>query len=429
MSSPDWVEHSLWWHVYPLGFLGADPSGADRSPGRTLAGLVPWLDYVIELGASGLVLGPIFASSTHGYDTIDHHRIDERLGSDADFDTLVDACHQRGLKLMLDGVFNHVGDQHPMFQRAVGGDAAAAEWFVPEGQGYRTFEGHGGLITLNHDSDAVSSLVSDVLRTWSQRGADAWRLDAAYAVPTRFWSRVLPELRAEFPQTYVVGEVIRGEYVDIVAESGIDSVTQYELWKAIWSSLNDRNLHELAWSLQRHAELIPAFAPWTFIGNHDVTRIASKLESPQHLAHAVVVLMTVPGTPAVYAGDEQGYHGFKTERFGGDDEVRPPFPDAPQELSLLGEPTYRMHQELIGLRRRHPWLHQARLIPIHVTNGQLVYRCDAEDHALLVALNVADEPTGVPAPGAAEVLAGDAAIDSDECILPAYGWAVLSVKP
>jgi glycosidase len=145
--------------------------------------LTAWLDYAVDLGASGLAMGPIFAAETHGYDTVDHFRIDSRLGDDADFDALVAAAHDRGLRVLLDGVFNHVGRGHPAFR-----SPATANWFVPEGDDFATFEGHGGLVALNHREPAVADLVADVMNHWLSRGADGWRLDAAYAVPTEFWA-------------------------------------------------------------------------------------------------------------------------------------------------------------------------------------------------------------------------------------------------
>ena len=171
---------------------------------------------------------------------------------------------------------------------------------------------------------------------WLDRGADGWRLDAAYAVPPSFWAQVLPQVRERHPEAYVVGEVIHGDYARVVTESGIDAVTQYELWKAVWSSLNDGNLHELAHALGRHDGFLDTFVPLTFVGNHDVTRIASRLTDPRHLPHALAVLFTVGGTPSVYAGDEQAFTGVKEDRAGGDDAVRPPFPETPAGLAPFG---------------------------------------------------------------------------------------------
>src|SRR5690606_5779616 len=150
---------------------------------------------------------------------------------------------------------------------------------------------------------------------WLRRGISGWRLDAAYAVVPSFWAKVLPRVRSEFPDAWFVGEVIHGDVVAIVEQSGLDSLTQYELWKATWSSLKDGNFFELDWCLQRHNELLKTFVPQTFVGNHDVTRIATTLEAPRAaLAH--VVLFTVAGIPSVYYGDEQAFHGTKSERVG-----------------------------------------------------------------------------------------------------------------
>jgi cyclomaltodextrinase len=413
-----WVDHAIWWHAYPLGFVGA-PEQAQSQVQHRLPALVDWLDYLVELGASGLLLGPIFASSTHGYDTVDHFRIDARLGDEADFEVLVQAAHERGIRVLLDGVFNHVGDQFPRFQQvmAEGPTSQAAEWFHLYWPEYEHFEGHRDLVTLNHGSAQVRDYVTDVMCHWLDRGADGWRLDAAYAVPADFWAAVVPEVRQRHPQAYLVGEVIHGDYADYVVRSGLDSVTQYELWKSVWSSLNEANFFELDWTLQRHNGWLDTFVPLTFLGNHDVTRIASQLTDLRHYAHALVLLMTVGGTPSVYAGDEQGFQGVKRDQPGGDAEVRPPFPPFPSDLAPFGEGWFRLHQELIGLRRRHPWLHWARTETLHLTNTQLVYRTAFGDDALVVALNIGEHPMARPG---GEVVAGDPDYE-----LPAHGWVVV----
>ncbi|SEP19357.1 alpha-amylase family glycosyl hydrolase [Trujillonella endophytica] len=436
----DWVEHVIWWHVYPLGFVGAEPEGDPAAPVvHRLGRVTAWLDHLLELGASGLALGPVFASGTHGYDTVDHLRIDPRLGDDADLDALIAAAHDRGIRVLLDGVFHHVGRGHPAFRAVLeqGPAAPTASWFRlrwpggPEAwrpgvePGYDDFEGHSALVALDHAEPAVVEHVAEVMTHWLDRGVDGWRLDAAYAVPTAFWAQVAGRVRARHPGAYLMGEVIHGDYPRFVAGSGLDSVTQYELWKAVWSSLNDANLHELAHALRRHDSFVEHFVPYTFLGNHDVTRIASRLTDPAHLAHAVVVLATVAGTPAVYAGDEHAFRGVKEDRAGGDDAVRPAFPDTPQELSPLGLPTFGLHQELLGLRRRHAWLHAARTEVLDVANETLVYASAAPQGRLLVALSTAAAPVTLPAPGARAVLAGAAELRDGRVVLPAGGWAVL----
>jgi cyclomaltodextrinase / maltogenic alpha-amylase / neopullulanase len=399
VTDPGWVQHAIWWQIYPLGFVGAFP--ADEPPTEDehrLARVVDWLDHAIELGASGIALGPLFASRTHGYDTTDHYRIDPRLGDDSDFDHLVDEAHRRGLRILLDGVFNHVGTEFPRYRDALAGghDDPATAWFRRRGKDFpadfETFEGHGELIALNHDNPEVIAYTADVMSHWLRRGGDGWRLDAAYAVPDRFWAQVLPRVRQAFPDAWFVGEVIHGDYSAWVRDAGFDSVTQYENWKAIWSSLNDANFHELDWALQRHNEFLDVFVPMTFIGNHDVTRIASRLENTRHLEHAVVLLFTTGGTPSVYAGDESAYRGIKEERVGGDDAVRPEFASAPTDLGDQSYDLFRLHQYLIGLRRRHPWLHTARTSALHLTNSQYVYETRNGADALVVALNIGDAP-------------------------------------
>jgi cyclomaltodextrinase len=415
---PGWVQHAVWWQVYPLGFLGAEPAAISGPPVHRLRRLIDWLDYAVELGASGLALGPVFASETHGYDTVDHLRIDPRLGDDTDFDALITAAHDRGLRVLLDGVFNHVGRSHPRFQHTPG-------WFRPDGEDWATFEGHHRLVTLDHANPEVIEHVVEVMNHWLDRGAGGWRLDAAYAVPRPFWAAVTARVRAAHPDAYLVGEVIHGDYTGFVTGTGLDSVTQYELWKAIWSSLNDTNLFELGWALDRHAELLDVFVPLTFVGNHDVTRIASALTDERHLPHALAVLFCTAGTPSVYYGDEQAFRAVKEDRAGGDDAVRPAFPDTPADLAPYGWPTYRLHQDLIGLRRRHPWLHHARTTTPTLANKHAVLESSDGEHRLLLALNLADDPVTLPVEGATAVLAGSADLRDGRAAVGAHGWAVL----
>jgi cyclomaltodextrinase len=425
VTEPAWVEHAIWWQVYPLGFVGAYP--ADPPPTadeHRLRRIVDWLDHAVELGASGVALGPVFVSRTHGYDTIDHYRIDPRLGDDADFDNLIAETHQRGLRVLLDGVFNHVGTGF-----------ANTTWFRKRGNSFDTFEGHGELIALDHDNPDVIAYTVDVMAHWLKRGADGWRLDAAYAVPDRFWAQVLPRVKQAHPDAWFVGEVIHGDYAAVVRTSGFDSVTQYELWKAIWSSLNDGNFHELDWALVRHNEFLDDFVPLTFVGNHDVTRVASQLDNTRHLEHALVILLTTGGTPSVYAGDESGYRGVKEERFGGDDAVRPEFTAPLMGVDERGHDVYRLHQYLIGLRRRHPWLHTARTSPLRLTNTQYVYATRNGSDVLLVALNIDDEPLSLSLPelgfGAGQIVAGSGAppqsIVTDFEVEP-HGWLIIAPR-
>jgi glycosidase len=473
---PAWPDHSIWWHLYPLGFLGAERAALppDEAAHHRLPRLANWIDYVVELGCNGLILGPVFASETHGYDTVDHFTVDSRLGTEDDLVQLVQAAKARGVRIVLDGVFNHVGRSFPAFvDAAANGDRSPyADWFRRESgsgagteagteaaidagsgaeqapsDGFRTFEGHDRLVELNHESPQVVDYVAEVMNHWLDRGIDGWRLDAAYRIQPEFWRRVLTGVHERHPEAWFCGEVIHGDYAGYEAESGLDTVTQYELWKAIWSSLNDANFFELAWALKRHNGMLESFAPQTFIGNHDVTRIASRLTDPRHLEHALVILLTVGGTPSIYAGDERALQGIKEDREGGDDAIRPPFPDDPSALPAAGHDHYRLHQQLIGLRRRHPWLVRARTEVGTLTNTAMTYTLtdpsavpmaglapdpdpasgptSGSPRRLAVALNLADKPVQLTLPpGSWRHIAGTGAFSSRQVDLPAAGWSI-----
>ncbi|WP_342318788.1 alpha-amylase family protein [Corynebacterium mayonis] len=373
------ISQTIWWHVYPLGATGApvrDRQGDDS--GHRLRDLGPWLDYLIELGCNGLLLGPIFESVGHGYDTLDHYRIDARLGDDADFDWLISECHSRGINVMLDGVFNHVAASHPLVDEGLAG---ATNW-----------EGHEDLATLHHGDDRVTDLVADVMLHWLRRGIAGWRLDVAYSVPGQFWAEVIGRVRQEFPEALFLGEVIHGDYAGLAEAGTYDSVTQYELWKAIWSSIKDVNFFELDHAISRHRDIAQRVLPNTFIGNHDVDRIASLVGQSGEII-ALAIVMVVPGMPSIYYGDEQGFEGTRGEGFSADDAVRPALPATPGELSELGRWVFKQHQALIGLRRRHSWLTHADIEVVDKTNETISLRVFDGERELLADAHL------TPAPG------------------------------
>jgi len=397
-----WIENTAWWHIYPLGFLGAEKEALNEE-GRSfsrLDKLEPWLKYMQELGCNGLLLAPIFASQTHGYDTIDHYSIDARLGNDADFERLLESAKKLGIKIVLDGVFNHVGRQIAPFEdvRSRKQDSRYANWFHidwsktnnEDGFTYRNFEGHHQLVALNHDNPEVADYVVAVMTYWLRKGIDGWRLDAAYAVPFHFWHKTISKIKEEFPQAWFLGEVIHGDYAQIAKQTAFDSITQYELWKAIWSALNDRNFFESAHALTRHNQFTEVFLPNVFIGNHDVTRIASQLKNFKHLDLAIAILGTVPGIPSIYAGDEQAYTGVKEHRTGGDDDIRTEFPENPSGFLDAGWTTHDKYQKMLAFRRQNPWLAHARVNSLLLQNTFFIYEVVADNEQAIIALNCGD---------------------------------------
>ena len=270
---------------------------------------------------------------------------------------------------------------------------------------------------------------------WLGRGAGGWRLDAAYAVPPGFWAKVLPAVREAFPGAWILGEMIHGDYAAYAAEGGLDSITQYEVWKAVWSSLNDRNFYELDHALSRHNAFLDSFddggLPQTFVGNHDVTRLATVLNDDRHFGHALAVLFCVGGVPSVYYGDEQGLRGLKEHREGGDDAIRPAFPASPADLLPDGWRYYRLHQRLIGFRRRHPWLVRARTTPQHLEPSALALRLrgDGDGEQALLLLNTGDAEFrfAVDAGGLSVAeTAEPGAVVADPLLVPAHSWTILA---
>lgn len=468
MSSPaSRLETTICWQVYPLGFCGAPTRREDLGgegyggvEGENVVHRLPrlrgWLDHLVSLGADVLLLNPVFDAVSHGYDTLDHRRIDPRLGDEADLAALIEDCHGRGIRVVLDGVFNHVSAQHPVARRAVAAGPGTAEGALIRWSGAHPygFEGNADLVELDLSHPEVQDRVVAVMGHWLDRGVDGWRLDAVYAAGAEAWAPILARVREEHPQAWILGEVIHGDYPAFAQAAGADSITQYELWKAVWSSLHDHNLFELAHALGRHEEFLRAPGgahPLTFLGNHDTTRIASQLPDGRDLAAAYALLALLPGVPCVYAGDELGAVGVKEERAGGDDAVRPAFPDdpaaplpgpaedptAPHHLRVLRPEAapriLEVHRRLLGRRRREGWLATAHVEVLEEslenTWAEILLRpAHGEGTPLRLVLNLGDAPR--PAPGELlEAVDGAAMLDGVPAagpgLVPAHGAALV----
>ncbi|GAB3939411.1 alpha-amylase [Corynebacterium tapiri] len=369
------AEH-IWWHVYPLAACGA-PIREERTPGDRLRALLPWVSLAAESGYTGILLGPVFQSVAHGYDTLDHFRIDDRLGDDAVFDEFVSACSYQGVAVILDGVFNHVAVEHAWVSQ--NGPIKRDDQGNPVG-----WEGDGSLAELDHSDPRVEDAVVEIMCHWLERGIAGWRLDVAYAVPRDFWARVTWRVREKFPEAIFLGEMIHGDYAELASGTGIDAVTQYELWKAIWSSLKDENFFELEHALGRHAEFSSRAIMQTFIGNHDVNRIASVVGEPK-AALAAVALFTLPGLPSVYYGDERAALGVRGQGAEADDPVRPALDD----LDAAGD-LAELYTQLIRLRRAHPWLAEATLQVAEVENQRITFTAHAQGNEVATHLSLVD---------------------------------------
>ncbi|SBW07663.1 Alpha amylase catalytic region [uncultured delta proteobacterium] len=401
MNSPN---SAFFYHLYPLGCFGA-PHANDGAPCSRLRRIEPWLDHIRDLGADTLLLGPVFQSETHGYDTTNYFTPDSRLGTGDDLAWAVEQAHARGIRVVFDAVFNHVGRSFWAFQDVVKNrqNSRFAPWFFcdftrqsPPGDpfDYTAWRGHYELVKLNTDHPDVRNHLLHAAGEWISRyGIDGLRLDAADCLDLGFQRALAEHCRTLRPGFYLLGEVIHGDYARWVDQGGLDAVTNYILHKGLWSSHNDANYFELAHTCRK--QFTPgssAYRWYTFADNHDVTRIRSRLRDPAHLYPLHILLFTLPGTPSVYYGSEYGLEGAK--RKGRDDwPLRPALTpeslrDAAKEPDLA-----RAIQTLARLRREHPALALGEFTEMRVTHTQYGFKREHAGETALVCVNAAHEQT------------------------------------
>ena len=326
-----WYDEAVFYHIYPLGLAGAPMHNDYGAPKPRLRTLFPWIDHMAELGCNALYIGPLFESQSHGYDTTDYRKLDSRLGTNQDFKDFVAACHGRGIRVVLDGVFNHTGRDFFAFRdiQKHREDSQYRDWYCnvdfrgdteyQDGFSYENWGGYNLLAKLNQRNPAVQEYLCDTVKFWvSEFDIDGIRLDAADVLDFDFMRalrRTADTVKADF---WLMGEVIHGDYGRWLAPGLLHSVTNYRLHKALYSGHNDHNYFEIAHTVR---ETNLKWKLYNFVDNHDVARIASKLSAKANLLPVHVLLYTLPGIPSVYYGSEFGIEG-KKER-GSDASLRP----------------------------------------------------------------------------------------------------------
>ncbi|MGN0287168.1 MAG: alpha-amylase family glycosyl hydrolase [Atopobiaceae bacterium] len=411
----NWYDGSVVYQIYPLGLTGAPWKNDGSTEGQTnddqhrILQLVNngWVEHVQKLGASCVLLNPVFQSEAHGYDTIDYTKVDQRLGTNEDLATVVKAFHDAGIRVLLDGVFNHVGRGFWAFQDVLQNRQASkyAGWFNidwggnnqwNDGLSYECWEGVPYLVKLNHANFDLNAYLADVIRGWeADYDIDGLRLDVAYCLDLGFLG-YLRDIANELTQKrgskfLLLGETMFGDYNRWMNDHACDSVTNYEVYKGLWSSFNSANMHEVAYAFERQS----GDKPWDlytgkhlldFVDNHDVPRIATKLENKDQLKPLYGLLFGIPGVPSVYYGSEWGIEG---QQLPGDHELRPAI-DQPQWNDLTD-----WIQSLAQARTSSEGAealcngdyHQLQCQP-----QQLVFQRAAGGKRVIVAVNASAEP-------------------------------------
>lgn len=318
-----WYDSAVFYHIYPLGLCGcAHESGGEA--GRCFPKLTAWADHAREMGCTALYIGPLFASGSHGYDTVDYRLVDARLGTNADFAAFVAHCHENGMRVIVDGVFNHVGRGFFAFRDLLAKREASRYrgWFCDvnfggnneygDGFSYGSWAGHNLLVKLNQQNPEVQQYHFDTVRFWAEEfGIDGVRLDAADVLDFGFMANLRRFCDALKPEFWLMGEVIHGDYSRWANPGMLHSVTNYELSKGLWSGHNDHNYFEIAHSVRRLQGMCGDTRLYTFADNHDVARLASKLANRAHFDLVMLLVYTLPGIPSVYYGSEYAVEGDK----------------------------------------------------------------------------------------------------------------------
>ena len=434
-----WAYESVFYQIAPLGFCGASLENDGEIVPR-IRKVMDWIPHIRALGADAVYFCPVFDADRHGYDTRDYSRLDGRLGTNEDFAAVCGALHEAGIRVVLDGVFNHVGRGFWAFQDVLRNREASPyrDWFFldfhrdngyHDGLWYEGWEGHYELVKLNLRHEAVVLHILDRVREWGERfDIDGLRLDVAYSLDRDFLRRLRAFCDGLKPDFFLVGEMLHGDYNQLVNDQMLHSVTNYECYKGLYSSFNSRNLFEIAHSLLRQ------FGPegWTlykgkhlfsFVDNHDVTRIASQLQRPEHLKLIYGLLFSMPGIPCVYYGSEWGAPGRKEE---GDDALRPRF-DSPEETELT-----RWIAALAKARRENAALCYGDFRTLVLTNEQLIFQRAFEGRRILAAINAADSPYtahfDAGAGRAVELLTGEPHDFGGGSLLPPHSIALWAVE-
>lgn len=398
-----WYETAAFYHIYPLGLLGAPAQNPGSGVEHRLPGLDAWLDHMKEMSMEAVYIGPVFESSAHGYDTIDYKRIDRRLGDNEDFRHFVSEAHSRGIRVVVDGVFNHTGREFFAFRdiRENRENSRYRWWYRNidfnsnnawnDGLSYESWRGCGDLICLNLQNPEVKDYLFDVIRFWIHEfDIDGIRLDCADCLDFDFMKEMRRITAQEKEDFWLMGEVIHGDYSRWANDETLHSVTNYELSKGLWSGHNSHNYFEIAHTIRRqfgdnwNSGIYAGRTLYTFADNHDVARLTSKLNDRRCAWPIYAMIYTLPGVPSVYYGSEWGIEGRKED---GDPALRPAI-DL-QEIEK-NPPLPGLEEFIAGLgriRKENPVIAEGEYKELLLTCPQYAYARTNGREAVVVACN------------------------------------------
>lgn len=409
-----WYDENVFYHIYPLGLTGAPRHNDYGEPVHRLRTLLPWISHLKKLGMTGLYIGPLFESVGHGYETTDYRKLDSRLGTNEDLKEFVSACHEAGIRVILDGVFNHTGRDFFAFKdlQANRENSQYRDWYCNvnfwgnneynDGFSYDNWGGYNLLVKLNQRNPAVRDYICDVIRFWvSEFDIDGIRLDAADVLDFEFMKALRRTAESVKQDFWLMGEVIHGDYSRWANADTLHSVTNYALHKALYSGHNDHNYFEIAHTVKRTNDLVPAHIRlYNFVDNHDVERIYTKLRNKAHYMPVHILLYALPGIPSVYYGSEFGIEGRK-ER-GSDDSLRPYIDLQAHAADYETNPCTRLIAGLGKIYACYAELAWGDYRELMLTTGQFAFARGS----LVIAVNNADQEAWIHASAADGEYAG-----------------------
>ena len=403
-----WYNEAVFYHIYPLGLTGAQKQNEYREPVHRLNTLLPWIGHIKEIGCTALYIGPLFESVGHGYETTDYRKLDSRLGTNEDLTNFVAACHEKGIKVIFDGVFNHTGRDFFAFKdiQEKRQDSPYVNWYCNvnfggnteynDGFSYENWGGYNLLVKLNQRNPDVQSYICDVIRFWvSEFDVDGIRLDAADVLDFDFMKQLRRTAEEVKPDFWLMGEVIHGDYSRWVNGSTLHSVTNYALHKALFSGHNDHNYFEIAHTV-KYLQNMGDLDLYNFVDNHDVERIYTKLSNKAHFAPVHVLLYTLPGVPSIYYGSEFGIEGRKEKT--SDDSLRPAINLADYADAVEKNPCTALVAALGKIRQNTPALSYGSYAELMLTNRQYAFARDLDGVRVIVTVNNDDNAASMDLP-------------------------------